>query len=158
MTKTAIIGGKEYRMRASALTPRLYRAFFKRDIIRDMQGLITVYNKVVEVQKKEDATEEEQNAVSMELLDHLEVFENTAWLFCKEAGEAVGDNPEAIGLHQLLQNLFIIILEGADSGRLQPALVAACAMGNFQIGGVDNLHLITAYGEQRLYLLQNIIA
>lgn len=94
MTKTAIIGGKEYRMRASALTPRLYRAFFKRDIIRDMQGLITVYNKVIEVQKKEDATEEEQNAVSMELLDHLEVFENTAWLFCKEAGEVVGDNPE----------------------------------------------------------------
>lgn len=94
MTRTAIIGGKEYRMRASALTPRLYRAFFKRDIIRDMQGLITVYNKVVEVQKKEDATEEEQNAVSMELLDHLEVFENTAWLFCKEAGEVVGDNPE----------------------------------------------------------------
>lgn len=94
MTKTAIIGGKEYRMRASALTPRLYRAFFKRDIIRDMQGLITVYNKVVEVQKKEDATEEEQNAVSMELLDHLEVFENTAWLFCKEAGEVVGDSPE----------------------------------------------------------------
>ena len=94
MTRTAIIGGKEYRMRASALTPRLYRAFFKRDIIRDMQGLITVYNKVVEVQKKEDATEEEQNAVSMELLDHLEVFENTAWLFCKEAGEVVGDSPE----------------------------------------------------------------
>lgn len=94
MTKTAIIGGKEYRMRASALTPRLYRAFFKRDIIRDMQGLITVYNKVVEVQKKKDATEEEQNAVSMELLDHLEVFENTAWLFCKEAGEVVGDSPE----------------------------------------------------------------
>lgn len=94
MTRTAIIGGKEYRMRASALTPRLYRAFFKRDIIRDMQGLITVYNKVIEVQKKEDATEEEQNAVSMELLDHLEVFENTAWLFCKEAGEVVGDNPE----------------------------------------------------------------
>ena len=94
MTKIAIIGGKEYRMRASALTPRLYRAFFKRDIIRDMQGLITVYNKVIEVQKKEDATEEEQNAVSMELLDHLEVFENTAWLFCKEAGEVVGDSPE----------------------------------------------------------------
>ena len=51
----------------------------------------------------------------------------------QKAEASVGDNPEAIGLHP-------------------------CAMGNFQIGGVDNLHLITAYGEQRLYLLQNIIA
>lgn len=94
MTKTAIIDGKEYRMRASALTPRLYRAFFKRDIIRDMQGLIKVYNKVVTVQQNEEATEEEKNEASMELLEHLEVFENTAWLFCKEAGETVGENPE----------------------------------------------------------------
>jgi hypothetical protein len=92
MTKTTIIGGKEYRMRASALTPRLYRAFFKRDLIRDMQGLITVYNKVISL--PETATEEEQNQASLELLDHLEVFENTAWLFCKEAGEKTGDSPE----------------------------------------------------------------
>ena len=94
MTKTAIIGGKEYRMRASALTPRLYRSFFKRDIIRDMQGLITVYNKVLTVQKDENATKEAVDAASMELLEHLEVFENTAWIFCKEAGEDVKNSPE----------------------------------------------------------------
>ena len=94
MTKTAIIGGKEYRMRASALTPRLYRSYFKRDIIRDMQGLITVYNKVLTVQKDENATKEDVDAASMELLEHLEVFENTAWIFCKEAGEDVKNSPE----------------------------------------------------------------
>lgn len=92
MTKTAVIGGKEYRMRASALTPRLYRAYFKRDLIRDMQGLISVYNKVIQI--PESAAQEEKDAASMELLDHLEVFENTAWLFCKEAGEKTGENPE----------------------------------------------------------------
>lgn len=92
MTKTAVIGGKEYRMRASALTPRLYRAYFKRDLIRDMQGLISVYNKVIQI--PESAEQEEKDAASMELLDHLEVFENTAWLFCKEAGEKTGESPE----------------------------------------------------------------
>lgn len=92
MTKTAVIGGKEYRMRASALTPRLYRAYFKRDLIRDMQGLISVYNKVIQI--PESAAQEEKDAASMELLDHLEVFENTAWLFCKEAGEITGESPE----------------------------------------------------------------
>lgn len=92
MTKTAVIGGKEYRMRASALTPRLYRAYFKRDLIRDMQGLISVYNKVIQI--PESAAQEEKDAASMELLDHLEVFENTAWLFCKEAGEKTGESPE----------------------------------------------------------------
>ena len=92
MTKTAIIGGKEYRMRASALTPRLYRAFFKRDMIRDMQNLLTAYNKLLTL--PEDATDEEKNEANLVILDYLEVFENVAWLFCKEGGESVGNSPE----------------------------------------------------------------
>ena len=92
MTKTVVIDGKEYRMRASALTPRLYRAFFKRDMIRDMQNLLKAYAKVSEL--PEDATEEEKNEANLMILDYLEVFENIAWLFCKEGGEKVGDNPD----------------------------------------------------------------
>lgn len=92
MTKTVVIDGKEFRMRASALTPRLYRAFFKRDMIRDMQNLLTAYNKLLTL--PEDATEEEKNEVNLVILDYLEVFENVAWLFCKEGGEAVGNSPE----------------------------------------------------------------
>lgn len=92
MTSTAIIGGKEFRMRASALTPRLYRAFFKRDMIRDMQNLIKTYSEVIEI--PEDAPKEQREEASLKLLDHLEVFENVAWLFCKEAGEEVGNSPE----------------------------------------------------------------
>ena len=92
MIRTVTIDGKEYRMRASALTPRLYRAFFKRDMIRDMQNLLTAYNKLLTL--PENATEEEKTEANMVILDHLEVFENVAWLFCKEGGEPVGNSPE----------------------------------------------------------------
>lgn len=92
MTRTVVIDGKEYRMRASALTPRLYRAFFKRDMIRDMQNLLNAYNKLLTL--PEDATDEEKNEANLVILDYLEVFENVAWLFCKEGGESVGNSPE----------------------------------------------------------------
>lgn len=92
MTKTVVIDGKEFRMRASALTPRLYRAFFKRDMIRDMQNLLNAYNKLLTL--PEDATEEEKNEANLAILDYLEVFENVAWIFCKEGGESVGNSPE----------------------------------------------------------------
>lgn len=92
MTNTVNIGGKAYRMRASALTPRLYRAFFKRDMIRDMRNLLQAYQQVLAL--PEDATEEQKSNASFAILDNLEVFENVAWLFCKEGGESVGDSPE----------------------------------------------------------------
>ena len=85
MIKTAVIDGKEYRMRASALTPRLYRAFFKRDMIRDLQNLMHVYNDMLAL--PEDASEEQKTEANFKVLDYLEVFENVAWLFCKEGGE-----------------------------------------------------------------------
>lgn len=92
MIKTVTIDGKAYRMRASALTPRLYRAFFKRDMIRDMQNLLNAYNKLLTL--PEDATDEEKNEANLVILDYLEVFENVAWIFCKEGGESVGNSPE----------------------------------------------------------------
>lgn len=92
MTKTVEIDGREYRMRASALTPRLYRAHFRRDMIRDMQKLLTAYNQLISL--PEDAPQEEKDAANLEILDSLEVFENVAWLFCKEGGETVGDSPD----------------------------------------------------------------
>ncbi len=92
MIKTVEIDGKEYRMRASALTPRLYRAFFKRDMIRDMQNLLHAYNQAIML--PEDATEDQKTEANIVVLDYLEVFENIAWLFCKEGGEKVGNSPE----------------------------------------------------------------
>ena len=92
MIKTAVIDGKEYRMRASALTPRLYRAFFKRDMIRDLQNLMHVYNDMLAL--PEDASEEQKTEANFKVLDYLEVFENVAWLFCKEGGGPVGNSPD----------------------------------------------------------------
>ena len=79
-------------MRASALTPRLYRAFFKRDMIRDMQNLLHAYKNVLSL--PDDATDEQKDEANLVILDNLEVFENVAWLFCKEGGEPVGNTPE----------------------------------------------------------------
>ena len=92
MTKTAVIGGREYRMRASALTPRLYRATFRRDMIRDMQGLVKAYNDAISL--PETATQEEKDAASWNVLNYLDVFENVAWIVCREGGEQVGSSPE----------------------------------------------------------------
>lgn len=39
MEKTITVGGKDVRMRASALIPRLYRYKFRRDMIADMRQL-----------------------------------------------------------------------------------------------------------------------
>ena len=79
-------------MRASALTPRLYRATFRRDMIRDMQGLVKAYNDAISL--PETASQEEKDAASWNVLNYLDVFENVAWIVCREGGEQVGSSPE----------------------------------------------------------------
>ena len=58
MEKTVVIGNETYRMRASALIPRLYRAKFGRDLITDMRQLQSKYAKIAALPA--DATEEER--------------------------------------------------------------------------------------------------
>lgn len=85
MERTIIIDGKEYRMRASALIPRLYRFKFGRDMIRDLNSLATKLNKIRNDEDKDEA---------LSILD-LTIFENLAWLFCRHADpENVPDNPD----------------------------------------------------------------
>lgn len=76
MTKTINIDGKEIRMRASALIPRLYRAKFGRDLIADLNKLSASYRKG-----------------EFETAD-LEVFENIAFLLCKQATPDMPETPE----------------------------------------------------------------
>lgn len=80
--KKATIDGKEYTFRSSALLPRLYRAKFRRDLVRDMRQLMKAY-------KAADGDEE----AFLDVAD-LEVFENVAWIMLHYAGEDVGDSPE----------------------------------------------------------------
>ena len=91
MERTIVINNKDVRMRASALIPRLYRFKFGRDMIADMRQLQKAYIKAVSLPK--DATEEEIQDAQLSALD-LTIFENTAWLMIKHAGEDVPDNPD----------------------------------------------------------------
>ena len=84
MERTVNVGGKEVKMRASALIPRLYRFKFGRDMIADMRQLQKAYLKAVSLPK--DATEEERQDAQLSSLD-LTIFENTAWLMIKHANE-----------------------------------------------------------------------
>lgn len=91
MEKTISVGGKEVRMRATALIPRLYRFKFQRDMIRDMNKLRAAFKKATSL--PEDATEEEIEDAQLSALD-LTIFENVAWLMIRHAGEDIPDDPD----------------------------------------------------------------
>lgn len=91
MEKTIIIDGKEVRMRASALIPRLYRFKFGRDVIKDMGTLRKAFRKRNEL--TEDATEDEIQEAQMGVLD-LEIFENVSWCMAKHADASIPDSPD----------------------------------------------------------------
>ena len=91
MEKIVNIGGKEVRMRASALIPRLYRFKFGRDMISDMNKLKKAYTKAMNL--PEDATDEEREDAQLSAID-LTIFENIAYMMIKHAGEDVPATPD----------------------------------------------------------------
>ena len=93
MEKTIIIGEREIRLRASALIPRLYRFKFGRDLVSDMTKLRKSFVNAVKTAKKSDATEEEKREAQLSAID-LTIFENIAWLMCRQADPSVPDEPE----------------------------------------------------------------
>lgn len=91
MEKTVVIGNETYRMRASALIPRLYRAKFGRDLITDMRQLQSKYAKIAALPA--DASEEERRDSELSVLD-LTIFEDIAWLMVYHGGEDIPETPE----------------------------------------------------------------
>lgn len=91
MEKILKIDGKDVKMRASALIPRLYRFKFGRDVMKDMMTLQKAYKKVKEL--PEDATEEEKQEAQLSVLD-LTIFENMAYIMAKHADRTVPDTVE----------------------------------------------------------------
>lgn len=112
MKKVIEIDGKEVGFKATALTLRLYRHFFGRDMISDMVKLKKAYAKASEL--PEDTTEEEKREAQLSVLD-LEIFENAAWIMAwqydkKAAGEDPGtwlDGFETFSIYEV----FPVILE-----------------------------------------------
>lgn len=91
MEKIIRVGGREVKMRASALIPRLYRFKYGRDIIHDMNILKKAYKKASDL--PETATEEEREDAQFSVLD-LTLFENVAYIMAKHADPAQPDSPE----------------------------------------------------------------
>lgn len=75
METKVFISGKERKLRNNALIPRKYRNTFGRDLIFDMNKLVTSYKETPE-------------------LANTEVLENITFLMLKEAGEDVGETVE----------------------------------------------------------------
>ena len=75
MKKTITIDGKDVTLAANALTPRLYRHKFGRDMIRDLNQLRRNYAKVMNL--PDDATEEEKEDAQLEAVG-LEIVGNAA--------------------------------------------------------------------------------
>ncbi len=105
MRKQIVVDGREVAFEANALTPRLYRHKYGRDIIRDLNALKTAYSKAAAAHAKDkpgtDASpekvaryQEELQAAQLSALD-LEIFENVAYIMAKQADPATADNPEA---------------------------------------------------------------
>lgn len=93
ITKSIIIDGKEVQFRASAAVPRMYRIRFRRDIFRDLLALQADIKASEETREKEDAGEN-STAESSIVLDHLEIFENIAYVMAKHADPSVPNTPD----------------------------------------------------------------
>lgn len=91
MERTVTVGGKEVKMRATALIPRLYRFKFKRDMVADMRQLQRAYAKASAL--PEDATDEERQDAQLSVAD-LTIFENVAYIMVKHGGSDIPDTPE----------------------------------------------------------------
>ncbi len=92
MKKVIEVDGKEVGFKATALTLRLYRHFFGRDMISDMVKLRKAYMKASEL--PEDASDEERKEAQLSALD-LEIFENAAWIMVRQYDKtAAGEAPD----------------------------------------------------------------
>ncbi|WP_312611480.1 hypothetical protein [Oscillibacter sp.] len=97
MEKTIEICGREMKMRASALLPRLYRGYFGRDMICDMRKLQKAYvasEKSIETDGKTDEEIDAEKKDAQLSVTDLTIFENVAWLMLKHGGEKVFDSPD----------------------------------------------------------------
>lgn len=91
MDKIIKIDGKNVGFKASALTPRLYRAWLGKDMISDMNKLAKAFNKARNV--SDETTEEEKLENQLSITD-LEIFENCSWVMAKHYDNNVANSPD----------------------------------------------------------------
>lgn len=91
MEKVIELGGIEIGLKATGLTPKLYRHWIGRDMIRDMATLRKAYAKRTAL--PEDATEDEKQDAQFSVLD-LEIFENAAWVMARQYNPEIEKTPD----------------------------------------------------------------
>ena len=99
--RTITIAGMEVPFKASASLPRLYRAKFRKDILKDFSAL-------------KDSVDESDEKNSGLGIESLEVFENIAWTMAKHADPVgVPDSPDdwleqfnCFSIYEVLPQLF----------------------------------------------------
>lgn len=117
------IDGVGVKFRASAAVPRMYRIRFRRDIFRDLLMLkkaITPKEQDGEAEAKDDKkSNEEQSAL---LLDHLEIFENIAYVMAKHADASIPNTPDewldgfsTFSIYQVLPELLSLWAENIET-------------------------------------------
>lgn len=96
METTVNVAGREVKLKATALAPRIYRFKFGRDIFQDIAQLYKSYQEVMRSIKtaEDEQTKEETQLKQLSILD-LTIFENLAWVFARQGDpENVPDNPD----------------------------------------------------------------
>lgn len=78
MDRVIKIEGREVNFRATARTPRLYRAIIGRDMIKDMAQLRKAF---LDISKK---SKEEQEEAALSVMD-LQIFEDAAYVMARQA-------------------------------------------------------------------------
>lgn len=75
MDKIIKIDGRDIKFRATARTPRLYRALTMRDLIKDINDLYKHFKQV----------QDENDSVDSLSIEDLNIFENTAYVMARHA-------------------------------------------------------------------------
>lgn len=91
MDRIIKIDDKDVKFRATARTPRLYRALIGRDMIVDMNKLSRAYKDVVKAHK--NGTEEEMNDARLSVTD-LQIFEDVSYIMAKQADPEIPSTPD----------------------------------------------------------------
>ena len=65
----------------------------------------------------------------------------------------VCDNPQVVRFHEFLHDDFVVVLDIAYAGGLEPALVTTDAVRNSHACGVYDFDFVALAGKQRVYLL-----
>ena len=87
MEKLVQYKGSQLGLKASALTPRLYRIKFGRDMIVDLNTLKTNYEKVTKRKASQDMEIDTSNPEELSVLD-LTIFENVAFIMARQYNKA----------------------------------------------------------------------